>query len=148
MPLYLADSSIWVGRRRPGAQYLEQLLTLRLGRGELATCVPVALEVLVGAHDGGAFARDWLNLWQHLVWLPLRERATGWALDVQSELARATSGGHHVAPASYLVAACAEHAGHEVVLWHWDDGIATICQHTGQPHEPEHVRARGNGFIG
>ena len=148
MALFLVDSSIWIGRRRSGADYLEQLLVQRLGRGEIATCVPVALEVLVGPADGQAYARDWLSLWQHLIWLPLSERATGRALEVQSELARATPGAHRLGATSYLIAACAESAGHEVVLWHWDDGLAAICEHTGQVHEPEHGRAREHGFIG
>lgn len=148
MPLFLVDSSIWVGRRRPGVDYLQKLFAQRLGRGEIATCVPVALEVLVGPDNGDAYVRDWVTLWQHLTWLPLRERATGRAIEVQSELARATTGGHRVGATSFLIAACAADAGHDVVLWHWDDGLAAICEHTGQPHEPEHERAREHGFIG
>ncbi len=46
----------------------------------------------------------------------------------------------------YLVAACAEEADEDVVLWHWDADLTAICGHTGQPHEPEHERARQHGL--
>ena len=56
MPLYLADSSIWIGARRHPTSYLPELLADRLRSDEIATCIPVALEVLVGpptaAHRG------------------------------------------------------------------------------------------------
>jgi len=80
MTLYLADSSVWSGRRRPDAGDLPRLFVERLGRGEIATCVPVALEVLTAAEDGEAYVRDWMTIWGQLQWLPLRERATGRAL--------------------------------------------------------------------
>ena len=89
MTLYLADSSIWSGRRRTEAGDLSRRFVDRLRRSEIATCVPVALEVLTGPADGEAYVRDWTRLWGQLHWLPLRERATGRALEVQSELALA-----------------------------------------------------------
>ncbi len=135
MTLYLADSSIWVGRRRSDAGDLPRLFVDRLRRSEVATCVPVAIEVLSGPADGEAYVRDWTRLWSQLHWLPLRERATGRALEVQSELALAAPGGHRRSLAHFLIAACAEDAGPGVVLWHWDPDLAAICEHTGQPHE-------------
>jgi predicted nucleic acid-binding protein len=135
MTLYLADSSVWVGRRRPDAGSLSRLLVDRLHRSEVATCVPVAIEVLSGPADGDAYVRDWTRLWSQLHWLPLRERATGRALEVQSELALAAPGAHRRSISHFLIAACAEDAGPEVVLWHWDPDLAAICEHTGQPHE-------------
>jgi predicted nucleic acid-binding protein len=135
MTLYLADSSVWVGRRRPDAGDLPRLFVERLRRNEIATCVPVAIEVLTGPPDAEAYVRDWTSLWSHLHWLPLRERATGRALEVQSELALAAPGAHRRSLAHFLVAACAEAAGAGVVLWHWDSDLAAICEHTGQPHE-------------
>lgn len=135
MTLFLADSSIWSGRRRDDSGDLQHLFVERLGRGEIATCVPVALEVLTAAVDGEAYVRDWMTVWGQLRWLPLRERATGRALEVQSELALATPGAQRRSVSEFLIAACAEDAGPDVVLWHWDDDLAAICEHTGQPHE-------------
>jgi predicted nucleic acid-binding protein len=144
--LYLADSSIWIGRQRPGAEYLQELFLERFRREEIATCVPVALEVLAGPRDTDAYVRDWVTLWEQLSWLPLRERATGRALEVQSSLACTEPGAHNLPASDYLIAACAEDAGREVVLWHWDDDLGSICEHTGQPHEPEHERALEHGL--
>jgi predicted nucleic acid-binding protein len=135
MTLYLADSSVWVGRRRPEAGDLSKLLVDRLRRSEVATCVPIAIEVLSGPADGEAYVRDWTRLWSQLHWLPLRERATGRALEVQSELALAMPGAHRRSISHFLIAACAEDAGPGVVLWHGDPDLAAICEHTGQPHE-------------
>jgi predicted nucleic acid-binding protein len=135
MTRYLADSSVWIGRRRPDAGDLSRLLVDRLRRSEVATCVPVAIEVLSGPSDGEAYVRDWTRLWSQLHWLPLRERATGRALEVQSELALAAPGAHRRSLSHFLIAACAEDAGPGVVLWHWDPDLAAICEHTGQPHE-------------
>jgi predicted nucleic acid-binding protein len=151
MTLYLADSSVWSGRRRPDAGDLPRLFVERLGRGEVATCVPVALEVLTAAADGEAYVRDWMTIWGQLQWLPLRERATGRALEVQSELALSGPGAQRMGVAHFLIAACAEDAGDGVVLWHWDDALAAICEHTGQPHEFEDVReprALASGLAG
>ena len=153
MTLYLADSSIWSGRRRTEAGDLSRRFVDRLRRSEIATCVPVALEVLTGPADGEAYVRDWTRLWGQLHWLPLRERATGRALEVQSELALAAPGAHRRSLAHFLIAACAEDAGPEVVLWHWDPALAAICEHTGQQHElvtpPAQIvasrRSYGNG---
>jgi predicted nucleic acid-binding protein len=144
MTLYLADSSVWAGRRRRDAGDLQRLFVERLGQGEIATCVPVALEVLTGPADGDSYVRDWMTVWGQLQWLPLRERATGRALEVQSELALADAGAQRRSVAHFLIAACAEDAGPEVVLWHWDEDLAAICEHTGQPHEYESIRA-GDG---
>jgi predicted nucleic acid-binding protein len=133
--IYLADSSIWVGRRRTDAGELSSLFVDRLRRSEIATCVPVAIEVLSGPADGEAYVRDWTRLWSQLHWLPLRERATGRALEVQSELALSAPGAHRRSLSHFLIAACAEDAGSGVVLWHWDLDLAAICEHTGQPYE-------------
>jgi predicted nucleic acid-binding protein len=146
MALYLADSSIWIGRRRPGAGYLQRLFISRFEQGQLAACVPVALEVLVSPRDGAAYEADWNALWAPLTWLPLHERASRRALEVQRALAQKTAGAHRRRALDYLIAACAEDAGDEVVLWHWDAGLTAICEYTGQPHEPEHERAREHGL--
>jgi len=144
--LYLADSSIWIGsRRRPGS-YLAVLLEERIAKREVATCVPVALEVLVGAQAPGAYDEDWAFVWSELAWLPLQDRAARRALAVQRGLLGTGPGAHRHPVVDYLIAACAEDAGEGVVLWHWDDDLSVICEHTGQPHEPEHDRAREHGL--
>lgn len=133
MSLYLADTSVWVARRRPGAETLKREFLERFRRGEVATCVPVALEVLAAAPDGVAYENDWDAVWKALFWLPLGERAHQRALEVQRALA--DLGGHRASPSAFLVAACAEEAGEGVCLWHCDPGLAAICEHTGQPQE-------------
>ena len=145
MPLYLADSSIWIRRTRPGAEELDARLRERYAHGEIATCVPVALEVLVGPRDGAAYDKDFNTIWAPLTWLPLREHAVERALVVQRELAHAKPGGHRGRPTGFLVAACAEDAGRDVVLWHWDLDLAMICEHTGQAHEAESSPGRRSG---
>lgn len=136
MSLYLADSSIWVSRRRPGAEQLQRRFLDRFRRGEIATCVPVALEVLAASTDAAAYERDWDTVWEALFWLPLGERGTRRALEVQRGLT-AADGGHACSPVAFLIAACAEDAGEPVVLWHCDPDLSVICEHTGQRHELE-----------
>lgn len=135
--LYLVDSSIWIRRARPGAEDLDARFRERYARGEIATCVPVALEVLVGPKGGAAYDADFHAIWAPLTWLPLREQAVERALVVQRELAHAQPGGNRRRPTDFLVAACAEDAGGDVVLWHWDRDLAVICEHTGQAQEAE-----------
>jgi len=145
VPLFLADSSIWIAaRRRPGS-YLADLLADRLEAGEVATCAPVALEVLVGAPDGEELERDW-EIWGGLRWLSLSTDAVNRSVELMRALARTTRGAHRRRPIAYLVAACAEAAGGDVVLWHWDRDIAAICDFAGIAHEPEHDRARAAGL--
>lgn len=137
MTLYLADSSIWICRPRPGSEGLDAIFRERYARGEIVTCVPVALEVLVGPADGTAYESDFEAVWTPLTWLPLHEHAVDRALAVQRELAQAQTGGHRRRPTDFLVAACAEDAGVDVVLWHRNPDLEMICAHTGQPHVSE-----------
>lgn len=145
MAVYLADSSIWIGKRRPGAEYLRDLFAERYANDEIATCVPVALEVLVGPPNAKTYDDDWNMVWRHLHWLPLREEHTRRALEVQRQMAHTTDGAHRRRPIDYLVAVCAE-AASGVVLWHWDADLTVICNRTGQPQEAEHLRARQHGI--
>lgn len=133
MSLFLADASVWVARRRPGAEVLRRDFLERFRRGEIATCAPVALEVLAAAPDADAYASDWDTVWKALFWLPLGERAHHRALELQRELA--ATGDHRASPSAFLVAACAEEAGDGVVVWHCDPGLVAICEHMGQSHE-------------
>lgn len=146
MPLYLADSSIWIGARRRRDSYLPGLLAERLAADEIATCVPVALEVLVGPPSATELERDWERIWRHLRWLPVREEELARSLELLRGLARTTEGAHRRRPIDYVVAACAEAVGEDAVLWHWDRDLTAICDFGGIRHEPEHGRAKENGL--
>lgn len=146
MTVFLADSSIWIAQQRRPATYLRQLLAERIETGQVAACIPIALEVLRGAVDGASYELSWECSWRGLPWLPLDSRASARALDVQRSLAATTARAHRRPPLDFLIAACAETAGEEVILWHWDSNLSVICEHTGQPHEPEHERARAHGL--
>lgn len=138
---YLADASIWIAQRRRRGSYLDELVTERYEDGAIVTCAPIVLEVLGGARDGATYSRDWDFVFGALDWLPLDDRASRRAVDVQRALASKTRGAHRRPALDYLIAACAE-AADDVVLWHWDHDLRIICEHTRQPHEAEHARAR------
>lgn len=145
--LYLADSSIWIGARRNPGTYLPRLLVDRLAGDEIATCIPIALEVLAGPPSARELEQDWTAVWRHLRWMPTTEAVTERALELLRSLARTTDGAQRRRPVDYLVAACAE-AAPGVVLWHWDRDLVAICEHVPIAHEPEHDRARANGLVG
>jgi predicted nucleic acid-binding protein len=137
LPLYLADSSIWGWARSGRRSDLEEKLALRIERGELATCVPVALEVMHRARTGAEFEAAFRTLLEPLEWLPLDDAVAWRALEVQRSLAQASDGGHLRPAVDYLVAATAEAAGPDVVLWALDRDLRVICGHTRQPFEGE-----------
>lgn len=143
MPLYLADSSIWAWANQGARPDITEKLAVRLERGEIATCVPVALEVMHRAGRSSQYGDLFSALLEPLEWLPLDEGAGLRALGVQRELA-ATSHGNHRRPAvDYLIAATAERAGGETTLWFFDKDLRVICEHTGQPFEAEASTAPG-----
>jgi predicted nucleic acid-binding protein len=145
VPVYLVDSSIWIGARKHPGTYLARLLVDRLAADAIATCVPVALEVLTGPSSGAALDSDWNNVWRHLRWVPVSEPSTIRSVELLRELAHTTDGNHRRRPIDYLIAACVE-AAEGVVLWHWDNDLTVICEHAGIAHEPEHSRAAANGL--
>lgn len=149
MTLYLVDSSIWIGaRNRPGS-YLSDLLADRIERDEIATCAPVALEVLTGPPSGPVLDREWDALWSRLRWIPVGTDELERALELLRSLARTTDGAHRRRPIDYIVAAAAESERRlrgDVVVWHWDNDLTVICDHAGIPHEAEHFRAKANGI--
>jgi len=134
---YLADSSIWgwanSGRRPDIAAKLAERITDE----EIATCVPVALEVLHRARSGAEYERLFELLLEPLEWLPLGEGASRRALEVQRALAVTTHGNHLRPAVDYLIAAVAETAGPDCVLWALDRDLRVVCEHTGQPVEAE-----------
>jgi len=144
--VYLADSSIWIAARRHHATYLPELLAERLEADEIATCTPVALEILTGPATSEELNRDWDVTWRHLHWLQVTDEIMERSLDLLLVLADATAGAHRRRPIDYIVAACAEAAGDDVVLWHWDRDLAAICDYARIPHESEHERAKEQGI--
>jgi predicted nucleic acid-binding protein len=129
--VYLADTSIWVARRR-SADLAERLVERYL-RGVIATCAVIELEGLAGAPDAAAYAADRDVVWRPLTRLPIDEAVCSRALAVQALLAG--EGGHAARPLDFLVAACAELAG--ATLWHCELHLAAICAATGQTQEHE-----------
>jgi predicted nucleic acid-binding protein len=143
MPLYLADSSIWVWANKGPRPDINERLAERLERGEVATCAPVALEVMHRAETGVQYEQLFSALLQPLEWLPLDDAGSRRAIDVQRELA-ATSHGNHRRPAvDYLIAATAEVSVDDAILWFLDKDLRVICEHTGQPFEAEQSAGPG-----
>jgi predicted nucleic acid-binding protein len=135
--LYLTDSSIWIAARRGEPDHLPELLAQRLEADEVATCVPIVLELLTGPESADAVDTDWEETWRHLQWLPITEAVTERSLDLLLMLADIAPGAHRRRPTDYIVAACAESAGNDVVVWHCDDDLEAICARAGIPHEHE-----------
>jgi predicted nucleic acid-binding protein len=137
VPRYLADSSIWGwanSRKRPD---IAERLAERLERDELASTEPVVLEVLHRAKHDAEYEHLYTTLFEPLHRVPLTDEAAQRAVAVQRELA-ATTHGNHMRPAiDYLIAAAAELAGDDVVLWFFDKDLRVICSHTGQPYDEE-----------
>ena len=76
--------------------------------------------------------------------LSLENSSVERALEVQCELAKASDGSHRRPAIDFLIAAAAEAAGPEVVLWCFDRDLKAICEHTGQPCEPEDSTGPGH----
>jgi len=137
MPSFLADSSIWgwanSGRRPDIAEKLAE----RLERGEVCSCPPVIIEALHRATTGREYEELYGTLFEPVDVVPLTEEAASRAVEVQRSMA-ATTHGNHLRPAvDFLLAAAAELAGEEIVLWFFDKDLLVICEHTGQPYEAE-----------
>jgi predicted nucleic acid-binding protein len=126
VPLYLADTSAW-HRSGAGGDRWDDLLA----RGELAICVPVALELAYSARG----VRDFASLQDQLAGLPrlpLDEVASAEASQTQSALVpRAQHRGPR--PMDLLIAAIAK--VHNAVLLHYDRHFDSIARVTGQPME-------------
>jgi predicted nucleic acid-binding protein len=86
LTLYLVDSSIWACANKRSCPDITEKLAERIERDEIATCVPVALEVLHRAETGVQYEHLFGSLLQTLRWLELNELVSRRALDVQREL--------------------------------------------------------------
>jgi predicted nucleic acid-binding protein len=141
VPLYLTDTSIWGWANSLRRRDLTDKLARRFERGEVATCAPIALEVMHRAKSGAEYDVLFERLLAPLEWLPLTEDTGSRAVQVQRELAQATHGNHLRPAVDFLTASIAEAGGAEVVLWFFDKDLEIICRHTGQPYEAESAAA-------
>ena len=126
MARYLADTSAWHWSGRIADRW-EALLEA----DEIATCTPVALELLVssrGRRDYEALADDLKGL----PWIPLDERIDATARWTQARLA-ARSQHRGATPLDVLIAATAEAS--DLTLLHYDRHFDGIARATGQPAE-------------
>jgi predicted nucleic acid-binding protein len=135
--LYLADTSIWACANTRSRPDITEKLAERLERAEICTCVPVVLETMHRAKSGEEYSHLFEALFEPLSWLPLTSDCARRALDVQRELAPKSHGNHRRPATDFLIAATAEAATDEVVLWFFDRDLSVISRHTGQPHEAE-----------
>lgn len=143
MPRFLADTSIWAWAQRPERLDIREKLADRYEAGEVVTCTPVILEAMHRPETSDQYRERFDRIFAPLERLPLADTSVERALEVQRELA-ATSNGSHRRPAiDFLIAATAEAAGEEVVLWSFDRDLRVICEHTGQPSEAEESTGPG-----
>lgn len=145
MPQYLADSSIWAWAtgtdKRPD---IRAKLANRFEAAEVVTCAPVILEVMHRARSSAEYETLFEQLFEPLDRLPLDATASERALQVQRELAATTDGNHRRPAVDFLIAAAAEAAGPDVVLWAFDKDLRIIAKHTGQPYEAEESTGPGH----
>lgn len=126
MATYLADTSAW---HRSGR--VEERWAAMLEADELATCVPVRLELLYSARGKKDYAEIAFGLGR-LPQLPLIDSTEHIALHNQARLAREAQ--HRGArPLDLLIAAIAE--AHGAILLHYDRHFDQIARVTGQPAE-------------
>ena len=143
MPLYLADTSIWAWAQKAERPDIRERLADRYEAGEIVTCVPVILEAMHRPQTGAQYKEGFDELFAPLERLPLDDASAERALEVQRELAEVSDGSHRRPAIDFLIAAVAEAAGPEVVLWCFDRDLKVICEHTGQPSEPEESTGPG-----
>lgn len=144
MPRYLADTSIWAWAAKKQRPDIRERLSARYEQGEIVTCVPVVLEAMHRAETTAQFRERFDELFAPLERLPLENASVERALAVQRELAKASDGNHRRAPIDFLIAAAAEAAGDDVVVWCFDRDLAVICDQTGQPCEAEQSTGPGH----
>ena len=144
MTRYLADTSIWAWAQKAQRHDIREKLADRYEAGEIVTCVPVVLEAMHLPETGAQYKERFDELFAPLDRLPLDDASVERALEVQRELARASDGSHRRPAIDFLIAAAAEAAGVEVVLWCFDRDLKVICDHTGQPSEPEGSTGAGH----
>lgn len=137
MPSYLADTSIWAWAQKPERPDIRERLAARYEQGEVVTCVPVILEAMHRPETSVQYEERFDGVFAPLERLPLDQTSVERALEVQRALAGESNRSHRRPAIDFLIAAAAEAAGPEVVLWCFDRDLKVICEHTGQPCESE-----------
>lgn len=129
--MVLVDTSVWVDFARRGQRGRAVAMRDLLDAGEIATCGPVAAELLAGA-EGEVAERMWETL-SSLPWAELD--VAGWR-EVGVTAARLRRGGGRLPLTDLAIAVAASRAGHAV--WSFDadfDRIQGVLEDL-ELHEP------------
>ncbi|HEX5583164.1 PIN domain-containing protein [Gaiella sp.] len=140
---WLADTSVWSWAQEGRRADVAERLANRFRQAELCTCPAVTLEAQHRARTGAEYDRYFDLFFLPLRWLPCTAATFSRALEVQRGLAHTGHGRHRRPAMDYLIAATAELAGPDVVLWAFDRDMREICEHTGQPCELETAEPQG-----
>ena len=144
MPRYLADTSIWAWAQKTERVDIREKLADRYEAGEVVTCAPVILEAMHRPETGAQYRERFDGLFAPLERMPLNDSSVERALEVQRQLAAKTDGSHRRPAIDFLIAAAAEAAGTEILLWSFDRDLRVICEHTDQPAEHEESTGAGH----
>jgi predicted nucleic acid-binding protein len=144
VPRYLADTSIWAWAQKADRSDIREKLAARYEEEQIVTCVPVLLEAMHRPETTAQYDERFNGLFAPLERVPIENASVERALQVQRELADASDGGHRRPAIDFLIAAAAEAAGSEVVLWCFDRDLRVICKHTGQLCEAEESTGPGH----
>ncbi len=120
--MVLPDTSVWVEFSRRGSQGRAAALAGLLDAGEVATCGPVAAELMAGA-DSEVGDR----IWETLSSLPWAELGPASWREVGAVAARLRRAGRTLPLTDLMIAAAAVGGGHS--LWTYDadfERIATV----------------------
>jgi predicted nucleic acid-binding protein len=123
--MVLPDTSVWVDFARDGARGRAASLRGLLDFGEVATCGPVAAELLAGV-EGEAAERIW-ELLSSLPWAELTP--PGWR-QVGETARRLRRAGRTLPLTDVVIATAAARAGH--ALWSFDADFERIRGVLGQ----------------
>jgi len=116
----LPDTSVWVDFSRRGAKGEASAMRSLLDRGEVATCGPVAAELLSGA--GGSVADQ---MWATLSSLPWAELTSAAWREVGEVGHRLRQAGQTLPLTDLTIAVAAARAGH--LLWSLDSDFERIA---------------------
>jgi predicted nucleic acid-binding protein len=144
MPRFLADTSIWAWSQRSERPDIREKLADRYEAGEVVTCVPVILEAMHRPETRAQYGERFDRIFAPLERLPIADTSVERALEVQRGLAAISNGSHRRPAIDFLIAAAAEAAGGEVILWSFDRDLRVICEYTGQPNESENSTGSGH----
>lgn len=123
--MILPDTSVWVEFSRRGSQGRAAALADLLDGGDVATCGPVAAELLAGS-EGEVAER----IWEMLASLPWAELdPAGWR-EVGTAAARLRRDGQTLPLTDLVIAVAAARAGH--LLWTFDNDFERIAGVLGE----------------